>query len=232
MEDTSLLTRPRQTARCYGAVPVRAILYFVGGVVIAVSALSCSRSSRDGDLSEKRIERPESSTELPENLAGLVDSLYADAAADRAYAASCLRDLGSTALPVVPHLVDRLGDSSWRVRRQAAEALGEVGGTSAVGPLIEILSDRNGDWSVRAAAALSLGQLGESRAVAPLIAVLNDMNAHVRHRAVIALGRIGTPETTETLAEAARSDSDAAVRFSAAQALAESGSAPSSSNSP
>ena len=45
------------------------------------------------------------------------------------------------------------------------------------------------------------------------------MNAHVRHMAVIALGRIGTLETIEPLTAAARSDSDAATRFSAAEAI-------------
>ena len=119
----------------------------------------------------------------------------------------------------MPLLIDRLGDPDWLVRWQSAEALGAVGDGSAVERLIEILSDRNGEWGVRTAAARSLGQLGDACAVEALVAVLNDMNAHVRHMAVIALGQIGTSETLEPLAAAARSDSDAATRFSAAEAL-------------
>ena len=185
-----------------------------------VFTAGCGTSDRDADgTSSRPRQKPEVSAEIPEKLVSLVDGLYANVAADRAHAAVRLRQLGPAARPAVPYLVDLLSDPSWQVRREAAEALGALGDGQAVAPLIEVLENRDGDWSVRAATARSLGRLGDARAVEALGAVLNDMNAHVRHMAAIALGRIGTPETAEPLVAAARSDSDAAVRFSAAQAI-------------
>ncbi len=180
----------------------------------------CGKSDRSvGDAADRLVRKPEISAEIPENLIPMVESLYAEAAADRAFAASRLKLLAAEAGPAVPYLIDRLSDPNWQVRRSAAEALGTAGDKKAVTPLIDLLGNRDGDWSVRAAAAWSLGQLGDARAVEPLAAVLNDMNAHVRYAAVGSLGQIGTPETAEPLANAARRDSDAAVRFSAIEAL-------------
>ena len=156
---------------------------------------------------------------MPESLAALADGLYVESPADRAYAASQLGKLAAEAKPAAPLLIDCLGDPDWQVRRQAAEALGAIGDSAAVDPLIEVVSNRNGAWSVRSAAVRSLGRLADPRAVAPLIGLRNDMNAHVRHMAVIALGQIGTPETIEPLVAASRSDADGATRFSAAEAL-------------
>ncbi len=187
-----------------------------------------------GDVagSQGAVPQPGLEVELPEGLKAITDGLYAESPADRAYAASCLGKLGPDASPAAPYLIDRLNDPDWLVRRQAAEALGAVEDAQAVGPLIEILADRDGEWGVRTAAARSLGQLGDPRAVETLIGVLNDMNAHVRHMAVIALGRIGTPETLEPLAAAARSDRDEATRFSAADALRQLESAQPAEDSP
>ncbi len=164
-------------------------------------------------------QKPTVAAEVPQELGSLVEGLRADRAADRALAASRLKHLGAAAGQAVPYLIDALSDPNWQVRRAAAEALGVAGNRQAVAPLVEVLRNRDGDWSVRAAAARSLGELGDPAAIEVLVAVRNDMNAHVRHAAVIALGLIGTAETEEPLAEAARTDSDAAVRFSAAQAL-------------
>jgi HEAT repeat protein len=201
--------------------------------LIGVLVLGCGKAdTADSQDGQTQLSRPQLDLEVPESLAGDVDRLYSESPADRAYAASQLGKFGAEARPVVPLLVDRLGDPDWQVRRQAAEALGALGDSMAVDPLIEILSDRNGEWSVRAAAARSLGRLGDPRAVEALIAVLNDMNAHVRHMAVIALGQIGTPETVEPLVAAARGDSDGATRFSAAQAIRRLENVPSESDSP
>ena len=53
----------------------------------------------------------------------------------------------------------------------AAEALGYLGDTRAVGPLIQILKDE--EPLVRGSAAFALGKLNDTRAVGPLIMLLN-----------------------------------------------------------
>jgi len=52
-----------------------------------------------------------------------------------------------------------LQDEDWRVRAQAARALGVLKVTEAIGPLGQLL--RDSAWWVRFRAALSLAQLGE-----------------------------------------------------------------------
>jgi HEAT repeat protein len=51
-------------------------------------------------------------------------------------------------------------DEDWRVRAQAARALGAVGVAEAVPELTRALSDRS--WWVRFRAALALAQLGDA----------------------------------------------------------------------
>ena len=68
--------------------------------------------------------------------------------------------------PAVEPLIKALGDSDYRVREGAAEALGTIGDGRAVEPLIRALNDANGD--VREGAAGALGKIGEP-AVEPLI---------------------------------------------------------------
>jgi HEAT repeat protein len=187
--------------------------------VIGMVSIGCTTDAEQASVSPRGRSGPQLEKELPERLASITKGLCSEVPADRAYAAAGLGRLGAEAGPAVPLLVDCLGDGDWLVRRQAAEALGPIGDPVAVEPLIEVVADRDGEWGVRTAAARSLGLLGDARAVEPLIGVLNDMSAHVRHMAVIALGRIGTPEAVEALAVAARSDSDGATRFSAAEAI-------------
>ena len=57
----------------------------------------------------------------------------------------------------VSHLTKQLKDRDWRVRRSAAEALGEVGDKRAVEPLIEALQDK--DRRVRNAAVWALEEI-------------------------------------------------------------------------
>lgn len=58
------------------------------------------------------------------------------------------------------------------VRRRAAMALGEIGDSRAVGPLVATL--KNEDGYVRAEAAKALGKTGDKRAVNPLVQNLMD----------------------------------------------------------
>ena len=83
----------------------------------------------------------------------------------------------------------------WRVRRDAAEALGQIGDARAVGPLIAALRDDIS--SVRQAAAEALGQIGDTSAVEPLIAALRAASLGVRRAAADALGQIGDRRALE-----------------------------------
>jgi HEAT repeat protein len=197
---------------------LRAIVFLFGGIA---SVVGCGRSASNSPWEGvPNRPKPEIDVEIPENISSLVDDLYVDAPADRAYAASRIGALGVEAKAALPYLTDVLADADWQVRRRAAEALGAIGDRAAVDPLVEVLSDRDEEWSIRTAAARSLGRLGDARAVEALATVLNDMNAHVRHMAVVALGQIGTAETIEPL-ESALGDGDGATRFAAAEALRE-----------
>lgn len=121
----------------------------------------------------------------------------------------------------VKGLIKALGygkDSS--VRYDAAKALGKIGGTPAVGPLVAALSDAN--KHVRQQAAWSLGRLGDARAVEPLIALLQDDEESVLKAAVLALGQIGDSRAQAPLVSVL-TKGDQATRRAAADALDELG---------
>src|ERR1035437_10138331 len=77
----------------------------------------------------------------------------------------------------------------WRVRRDAAVALGQIGDADAVQPLVSGLKDDNP--SVRLAAAEALGQIGDQRAAEPLKAAFKDSDSHVRRAVTDALAALG-----------------------------------------
>ena len=105
---------------------------------------------------------------------------------------------------------------NWRVRRDAAEALGQMGDSVAVKPLVAALKD--GTSSVCLAAALALGQIGDAGAVEPLIAILKSPAGNVRKGVAEALGQIGDAGALESLV-AALKDPSWSVRQAAATAL-------------
>jgi len=74
----------------------------------------------------------------------------------------------------VEHLIGALSEG-WRVRKDAVEALGNIGDARAVEPLIKALGDRNKEICLHAAWAL--GEIGDVRAVEPLIKALSDKDS-------------------------------------------------------
>jgi len=74
------------------------------------------------------------------------------------------------------------------VNEVAALALGEIGDSRAVEPLINALGDEN--WEVRSTVAKALGKISDDRAIQPLINLLNDKNENVHWHAVQALEAI------------------------------------------
>jgi len=83
------------------------------------------------------------------------------------------------------------------IRQAAAEALGKLGDTRAVGSLIAALQDE--DIEVHHAAAWALGEIRDARAVDPLIAALQDEDVEVRRAAAWALGEIRDARAAEPL---------------------------------
>lgn len=73
----------------------------------------------------------------------------------------------------VDPLIAALNDKHWKICMTAAEALGKLGDTRAVEPLISSLKYSE-YWSVRAKVAISLGEIGDVRAIDPLVAAIND----------------------------------------------------------
>jgi HEAT repeat protein len=85
----------------------------------------------------------------------------------------------------VDSLIKLLKSRHSKVRKAAAEALGEIGDAQAVEPLIAALQDE--DRSMRWRAAEALGEIGGAQAVEPLIAALQDEDRSMRWRAAEAL---------------------------------------------
>ena len=112
-------------------------------------------------------------------------------------------------------LTKALKDQDEHVRWKAAGALGNMGDTRAVEPLIQTLKD---DVDVRWAAALALGKIGDAKAVEPLIQALKDESSSVREIAAGALGNIGDVRAVEPLIQTLKDDVHD-VRHVAAEAL-------------
>ena len=91
----------------------------------------------------------------------------------------------------MPHLIDSLKDEAEWVRRNAAEALGNIASPEAVSRLARLLTE-DGCHFVRHNAALSLAKIGPnaSTASSSLQKAQNDTNLYVRENARLALARI------------------------------------------
>jgi HEAT repeat protein len=90
--------------------------------------------------------------------------------------------------------------------REAATALGQTGDKSAVGALVEVLTNVDGYYHgvVRAAAAASLGQLGDVKAVECLIGAIQDPMAEASAEAVRSLAILGDARAVAPLIETVR----------------------------
>jgi HEAT repeat protein len=146
----------------------------------------------------------------------------------RREAAAAVGRIGAEA---VPHLLAALSpDRNWRIRRTAAEVLGDYGDADGVvDALVRVLqesesADASTGDEVRRAAAESLGKIGwrAEAAVKPLLAMLKSPDLGLRRAAAEALGNIPTPtedpKVLQSLLEAL-DDQDPVVEASAAFAL-------------
>jgi HEAT repeat protein len=124
------------------------------------------------------------------------------------------------ALPIdeaIRRLVERIGDSSWRVRKAAVERLVACSETTqVVDALIEALGDGE-NTGRRNAAVEALVDCG-SRAVPQLVAAMESLDSDVRKLVVDALAGIGDPRSAPALIEML-GDRDANVRAAVCDAL-------------
>lgn len=94
------------------------------------------------------------------------------------------------------------GDESVRLRCAAAAALGKLGDSRAIIPLMSILNDRTLNYRLRLSAADSLGRLGSDHAVDPLLDILADereKSVYLKESAAKALGMLGDIRAIEPL---------------------------------
>jgi len=147
-------------------------------------------------------------------------------------------------------LVERLGDTSWRVRKAAIDRLAaSVESEEVTSHLVAALGDgddanrRNAalealvrcgrravptlleashhpDEDVRKQVVDALGGIGEESAAARLAEMLEDPDPNVRGAAADALGAIGSARSVPVLLAAANQDDESLVRLSALGALA------------
>lgn len=135
----------------------------------------------------------------------------------RAAAADALGDVPDAERPrAAQAVVGVLGDALPEVRCTAAFALGALGETIAVAPLLERLED--GDTRVRQAAAVALGRIGDARAFAPLAKALRDGPPDLRYQAALSLAEIDPAGSFDPLV-AAIGDPDPEVRGNVAASL-------------
>ncbi len=100
----------------------------------------------------------------------------------------------------VEQLIEALSHNDWEVRDFAAEALGKIGDTRAVDPLI------TGTRSY--ASFKALGLIGDLRAVDPLIKILNARETNVRRDVAKALGELGDKRALAQLKSLLKEDSE------------------------
>jgi len=119
-------------------------------------------------------------------------------------------------------LLAALGHTHPRARALAAAALGRIGDTRALGPLLAALADEE---LVRMSAAAALAYFPDRRAIEALLASLRDSAPSVRAAAASALWRAHDAGVRAAL-QTAMQDPDVFVRQSAAYALKNPGRGP------
>lgn len=149
----------------------------------------------------------------PDAAANLMYLLNDPDAEIRAQATRTLGDVaGPTSRAAAPRYVELLKDSSPRVRKYAALALGRIREVGAVKPLLEMLAENdNRDVVLRHAGSYALSRIGRAD---EMIGVGASMNAAARLGIVIALRRMEHDGVAGYL-----HDADAGVAIEAARAI-------------
>jgi HEAT repeat protein len=126
----------------------------------------------------------------------------------RCAAASALGNLGEPS--AIPALIACLKDKDNEVVRQAGRALTKLG-SSAVGPLIQMLENESGQ--AQQAAADALGVIGDLQAIEPLIAALKSKDSYLQITVAKALSKFDDPRVAAPLVQALEESSTAAFFY-------------------
>lgn len=116
----------------------------------------------------------------------LVGKLGTKSARDRWTVIQILKKIGS---PAVPHLVKTLKNPDALIVQRVCWALGDIGDSAAVDPLIAVTS--HSKWQVREQALGALGDIGSERASEAVVSGFDDEVGQVRKAAVVSSGEIG-----------------------------------------
>ncbi|MBA3724906.1 MAG: MFS transporter [Armatimonadetes bacterium] len=129
-----------------------------------------------------------------------------------------IRDLGESGMAMaeteVAHL---LTDPSPRIRREAAEALSQMGHEEAVDALVSLIEDH--PLMVEEEMVEALASIGKRKAVVPLVALLENPSSSLRRASAKALGKLRSRDALQALITAAANPDDAELRRAAIQAL-------------
>lgn len=139
---------------------------------------------------------------------------------DRGTAIRTLGDMGPDAADTLPMLIDALGDETLYIRKEAADAIAQIGATpDAIPPLMENLI--HDDWGVRQQTALALGAAGHiaEDSLPILINALGDDQPQVREVVVDVIPEVGTWPGDVDLIIPLLKDEDKWVRAGAARVL-------------
>ncbi len=174
------------------------------------------RRLRAKKTAEKKIAEVSEGKEKPE----LVPFEYAVLALEsnnpaiRASAVDVLSIMGTRAHPYITRAA---GDESSLVRTASAEAMGFLGSSTMLKPLLVLAKDNCTE--VRGAAVTSLGSLQDPRAINAVLSLFGDGHADVRHAASMTaalFGKLAYPHLLGAL-----NDENPHAKISAVQALAE-----------
>ena len=143
----------------------------------------------------------------------LVDKFITKSARERWTIIHILQRIGT---PAVPYLVEALTRTDGLVVQRVCWALGDVGDSSAVEPLVAVcLHDR---WQVRDQAVGALGKIGDMRAADAVHSALDDSVGQVRKAAAVACGKLGIGRAVQRLVHVLGDDFYGA-RLTAAESL-------------
>jgi HEAT repeat protein len=203
----------------------------------AIPPLRCALQDADNEIRQS-VAQKIGSNGAPFTYFLLIDALHDSYYRVRETAIEAIAQIGS---PMLAPVLAAIEDPEWRVREAAVATLGRIGNVRAIPPLTAALRDNDKDVRRAAAEALDrfedLGAVQDAGAdywiakqnwetcaeigldaVLPLIAILSDKDQEIRHRAALALGKIGDRGAALSLVSALR-DSASYVREAVAEAL-------------
>jgi HEAT repeat protein len=143
----------------------------------------------------------------------LVDKFTTKSARERLTIIEILKKIGS---PAVPYLVTALKRPDGLVVQRVCWALGDIGDTAAVKPLMSVTCHSR--WQVRDQAVGALGKIGDRRADEAAVIALRDPIGQVRKAAVVTCGKMIVENSIEQLVHTL-GDEFYGARLAAAEAL-------------